>query len=145
MTLNDLTSQPTGPTFPLRQKSRIAPLRILHVDDEPDVRELVNLSLSLEPDLATRSCGSGKEALAVAANWRPHLILLDVIMPGMSGISTLARLRFDAESRMPIVFMTGVRRFPEPEYYRSLGAAGVIFKPFEPANLAASVRMYLQR
>ncbi|MGZ6503314.1 MAG: hypothetical protein ACXVC1_10185, partial [Tumebacillaceae bacterium] len=72
MVLNDLTSFPTGPMVPIRQKSQFAPIRILHVDDEPDVRELVNLSLSLEPDLVTRSCGSGKEALAVAADWSPN-------------------------------------------------------------------------
>jgi DNA-binding response OmpR family regulator len=142
MKLNYVTSYPTGPTFPLCQESWIAPIRILHVDDEPDIRELVKLSLSLKPDLVTRSCSSGKEALAVAADWRPNLILLDVIMPGMGGVATLARLRIGAKSRMPIIFMTGFRA-QEPEYYRSLGAAGVIFKPFEPATLAASVRKFL--
>jgi CheY-like chemotaxis protein len=92
-----------------------------------------------------RARTAGKEAIAVAADWKPNLILLDVIMPEMGSVATLARLRIDAKLRMPVIFMTGFRRAQHPEYYRSLGAAGVIFKPFEPATLAASVRKYLQR
>jgi len=142
--LIDLTSHLTRSTFAIRRQPQIAPpVRILHVDDEPDIRELVELSLGLEPDLVTRSCGSGKEALAVAAEWKPNLILLDLIMPGMGGVGTLARLRIREDSRTPVVFMTGLRRADEPEYFRFLGAAGVIFKPFEPAALAASVREFL--
>jgi CheY-like chemotaxis protein len=144
MLLNDPMSCPTR-TFALRQECCISPIRILHVDDEADIRELVELSLSQESDLVTRSCCSGKEALAIAADWRPNLILLDVVMPGMGGIGTLARLRIDVKSGMPVVFMTGLRRAHNPEYYRSLGATGVIFKPFEPATLAASVRGFLHR
>jgi CheY-like chemotaxis protein len=145
MMLNDLTSYVARSTFAFRQERRIAPKRILHVDDEADIRELVELSLSLEPDLVTRSCGSGKEALAVAAEWKPKLILLDLIMPGMGGVGTMARLRIDVKSRMPIVFMTALREAREPKYFRSLGAAGVILKPFEPTTLAASVRDFLPR
>jgi CheY-like chemotaxis protein len=144
MPLNELMSHPTR-TFALYQERCISPIRILHVDDEADIRELVELSLSQEPNLVTRSCASGKEALAIAADWRPNLILLDVIMPEMGGIGTLARLRIDVKSGMPVVFMTGFHRAHKPEYYRSLGAAGVIFKPFEPATLAASVRGFLHR
>jgi CheY-like chemotaxis protein len=142
MLLNDLMSHPTR-TFALHQECCISPIRILHVDDEADIRELVELSLGQEPDLVTRSCASGKKALAMAADWRPNLILLDVIMPEMGGIGALARLRIDVKSGMPVVFMTGLHH--KPEYYRSLGAAGVIFKPFEPATLAILVRGFLHR
>jgi DNA-binding response OmpR family regulator len=126
-----------------RNQNQKTPIRILHVDDEQDIREVVELSLGLEPDFVTRSCGSGKEALAVAADWKPDLLLLDLMMPHMSGVTTLARLRADIKSRMPVVFMTALGRFREPDYFRSLGAAGVIYKPFEPVTLAASVRGYL--
>lgn len=51
-------------------------IRILHVDDEPDIREVVELSLGLDAAFATRNCGSGNEALAVAADWQPDIILL---------------------------------------------------------------------
>ncbi len=144
MLLNDLVS-PLTRSFPSRFAESASFFRILHVDDDADIRDLVELSLGQEPDLVTRNCASGKEALAIAADWTPSLILLDVIMPGMGGIGTLARLRVNARSDMPVVFMTGLHRAQKPEYYRSLGAAGVIFKPFEPATLAASVREFLHR
>ena len=53
-----------------RQGGRMSPVRVLHVDDEPDIREVVELSLGLDPDLQVRSCGSGGEALAAAADGR---------------------------------------------------------------------------
>jgi CheY-like chemotaxis protein len=137
------------PSFARRQTGEMAATRILHVDDEPDMRDIVELLLSQQSDFAMRSCGSGKEALAIAADWKPDLILLDLMMPQMGGVTTLARLRIDQKSRMPVVFMTGCRMAQEDQYedqyFRSLGAAGVIFKPFEPMTLAASVRGYLRR
>jgi DNA-binding response OmpR family regulator len=132
-------------SFTRCQGSQVPAIRILHVDDEPDIRELVELSLGLQPDFVTRSCGSGKEALAIAVDWKPDLILLDLRMPQMGGVATLTRLRIDPKSSMPVVFMTGLRKTRETEYFWSLGAAGVIFKPFEPTTLAASVRGYLHR
>ena len=144
--LYDKTVASIGPrSLARRRGSQMAAIRILHVDDEPDIREVVEMSLGQETDFVTRSCGSGKEALAVAADWKPDLILLDLIMPQMGGVTTLARLRTDLKSSMPVVFMTGCRETEETEYFRFLGAAGVIFKPFEPMTLATSVRGYLPR
>ncbi len=142
---SDRTAPSTGHRFfvPDRSSRTQMPIRILHVDDEPDIREIVEQSLGLEPGFVTRSCGSGKEALVLAADWKPDLLLLDLMMPQMGGVTTLARLRSDVTSHMRVVFMTALRRFREPEYFRSLGAAGVIYKPFEPMTLAASVRGYL--
>lgn len=116
-------------------------LRVLHVDDEPDIREVVEISLGLDPDFETRSCGSGLEALAVSADWPPDIILLDVMMPVMDGPATLARLRDNAQTaNIPVVFMTARAQTREIDLFRSLGAAGVIPKPFDPMTLAASVR-----
>jgi CheY-like chemotaxis protein len=133
------------PSYARRQGNQVPAIRILHVDDDPDIREVVQLSLGLQPDFVTWSCGSGKEALAIAPDWKPDLVLLDLMMPGMGGVMTLARLRLDPKLRMPVVFMTGRRIAQGTEYFRSLGAAGVIFKSSEPMNLAASVRGYLHR
>src|SRR5258707_8614949 len=120
-------------------------LHILHVDDEPDIREVVEISLGLDPDLVTRSCGSGEEALLVVMSWPPDLILLDVMMPVMDGPTTLARLRADVRIAMvPVVFMTARAQAREIDLFRSLGAVGVIPKPFDPMTLAASVRAYAQ-
>jgi CheY-like chemotaxis protein len=119
-------------------------VRVLHVDDEPDIREVVEVSLGLDPDFVTRSCGSGSEALTVAADWSPDIILLDVMMPVMDGPATLARLRDNARTAaIPVVFMTARAQTREIELFRSLGAAGVIPKPFDPMALAASVRSYV--
>jgi CheY-like chemotaxis protein len=123
----------------------MSPLRVLHVDDEPDIREVVELSLSLDPEFETRGCSSGKEALAAAQNWAPDVILLDVMMPHMDGPTTLARLREDAHTaNIPVVFMTARARASELDHFRSLGAVGVIPKPFDPMGLAGSVRSLLQ-
>jgi CheY-like chemotaxis protein/HPt (histidine-containing phosphotransfer) domain-containing protein len=120
-------------------------LRVLHVDDEPDIREVVDISLGLDPKFETRGCGSGHEAIAVAMDWPPDIILLDVMMPGMDGPATLARLRENAKTAsIPVVFMTARAQTRELDLFRSLGAAGVIPKPFDPMTLAASVRAYIQ-
>jgi CheY-like chemotaxis protein len=120
-------------------------LRILHVDDEPDIREVVEISLGLDPGLATRSCSSGEDALVAAIEWQPDIILCDVMMPVMDGPATLMRLRENAlTASIPVIFMTARAQTRELDRFRSLGALGVIPKPFDPMTLAASVRSYVQ-
>ena len=81
-------------------------IRILHVDDEPDIREVVELSLGLNPDFEIRSCGSGAEAVAIAAEWSPFIILLDVMMPGMDGFEVCRKLKAaPATAGIPVIFM----------------------------------------
>ena len=118
--------------------------RLLHVEDEPDIREVVEMSLALDPDITLKSCASGPEALVAVADWTPDVILMDVIMPKMDGPETLKHLREDARTaKIPVVFMTAPAQTHEMEHFLSLGAAGVIPKPFDPMTLAAAVRAYL--
>jgi CheY-like chemotaxis protein len=120
-------------------------VRILHVDDEPDIREIVDMSLSLNPDFHVRACASGDEALSTAAEWSPMLILLDVMMPRMDGPTTLSHLRENAQtSDIPVLFMTARAQRREVEQFIALGAQGVISKPFDPMTLAFVVRNHLQ-
>jgi CheY-like chemotaxis protein/HPt (histidine-containing phosphotransfer) domain-containing protein len=120
-------------------------LRVLHVDDEPDIREVVEMSLGLDPDIVMRSCPSGEAALAVAEDWTPDIMLLDVMMPVMDGTATLASLRENPRTAdIPVVFMTARAQSRELDRFRSLGAAGVIPKPFDPMTLAASLRTYIE-
>jgi len=120
-------------------------LRVLHVDDDPDIREVVEGSLALDSGLVSRSCASGNEALAVAAEWPPDIVLLDVMMPEMDGPATLARFRGDPRTAdIPVVFMTARAQSREIDLFRSFGAAGVIRKPFDPLTLAASLRHYFR-
>jgi CheY-like chemotaxis protein len=118
--------------------------RLLHVEDEPDIREVVEMSLALDPDITLKSCASGPEALVAVADWTPDVILMDVMMPKMDGPETLKHLREDARTaKIPVVFMTARAQTHEMEQFLSLGAAGVIPKPFDPMTLAAAVRAYL--
>lgn len=120
-------------------------LRVLYVDDEPDIREIVELALGLDPGLWVRSCACGKDALAMAADWSPDIILCDVVMPVMDGPATLARLRQCPQiADMPFVFITSRAQAREVEHFKSLGAVGVIVKPFDPMMLADSVRSHLR-
>lgn len=117
---------------------------VLHVDDESDIREVVEIALGFEPDLTIRSCSSGSEALLAAVECPPDIILLDVMMPVMDGPTALALLRDDSRTAgIPVVFMTARVQARELEFFRSLGAVGVIAKPFDPMTLAASVRAHL--
>jgi CheY-like chemotaxis protein len=119
-------------------------IRILLVDDEPDIREVVDVSLGLDRDFQTRACASGADALVTAAEWSPSLILLDVMMPLMDGPTTLANLRKNPRTaHIPVIFLTARTQIGEIEQYISLGAQGVLSKPFNPMTLAASVRDYL--
>jgi CheY-like chemotaxis protein len=119
-------------------------IRILNVDDDPDIREVADLSLGLDPDFEVRSCASADEALMIAAAWTPFLILLDVIMPGMDGPTTLKHLRENpATADIPILFLTARAQSHEVAHLISLGALGVISKPFDPITLAAQVRNHL--
>ena len=118
-------------------------LKILYVDDEPDIREVATLSLEMDPDLEVRATGSAEEALALldAGDWTPDLLLLDVMMPGTDGPTLLAAIRerpaFDAA---PAVFITARAQRQESERLIGLGAIAVIAKPFDPMTLAAEVK-----
>jgi len=119
-------------------------IRILHVDDEPDIREVVDMSLGLNAEFEVRGCASGAEAITAAAEWSPFLIMLDVMMPGMDGPTTLAHLRKNPRTcEIPVLFMTARAQAREVEQFVALGAQGVVSKPFDPMTLAALVRSHL--
>ena len=119
-------------------------IRILLVDDEPDIREVVDVSLGLDPEFRMRACASGADALVTAAEWSPTLILLDVMMPVMDGPTTLENLRKNPRTaHIPILFLTARAQSGEIERFIALGAQGVLSKPFDPMTLAALVRRHL--
>jgi two-component system, OmpR family, response regulator len=120
--------------------------RILYVEDEADIQAVARLALEAVGGFTVRICSSGEEALREAARFSPELILLDVMMPGMDGPTTLARLREQAPfARTPVVFMTAKVQPAEVAQFKSLGALDVIPKPFDPMVLAGQVRAIWER
>jgi CheY-like chemotaxis protein len=122
----------------------MVPTKVLLVDDEPDIRRIAHISLQRVGKLEVVVASSGLEALVLAARERPDVVLLDVMMPELDGPSTFQRLRAAPETAdIPVIFMTAKAQKHEVEAFRSLGAAGVIPKPFDPMTLAAEVRRIL--
>jgi CheY-like chemotaxis protein len=120
-------------------------VRVMYVDDEADIREVAELSLGLDPEIEVRTCASGADLLEAAASWRPDIILLDVMMPGMDGPTTLAGLRRNPDlTTIPVVFITARTQAREVDRFVALGAVGVITKPFDPMTLATTAKQYLK-
>ena len=114
---------------------------VLYVEDDPDIQMVAQMALEVVGGLALRTCSSGREALLAATTCQPDLILLDVMMPDMDGPATLAELRkIGATAATPVIFMTAKVQAAEVAHYKSLGAIGVIAKPFDPMQLAQQVR-----
>lgn len=112
--------------------------KILHVDDDPDIRMITRLSLENVGGYTVRQCSSGEEALACAAEFLPDLALLDVMMPDMTGDETSKRLQ-DVIGPVPVVFMTAKADRDTRTSLLALGAIGVIVKPFDPMKLAGDL------
>lgn len=113
---------------------------ILYVDDEPDIRTVVQLALEKGGDFNVVTAASAVEAFSRLENWLPDLIVLDVMMPGTDGPALLAQLRTDSRfSHIPVVFMTAKAQPRELEVFKALGVLDVIAKPFDPFTLAANL------
>jgi CheY-like chemotaxis protein len=111
--------------------------RILLVEDDPDVQVVTEFALSSVGGFSVEVCGTAREALDRVEGFAPDLILLDVMMAGMDGPSTLHALRqLPATADIPVVFMTAKVQPHEIARYRELGSLAVISKPFDPATLA---------
>ena len=119
--------------------------RILVVDDDPDILQFVRLNLELDGfqvDLA----GGGKEALERAAESPPDLMLLDVMMPEIDGLTVLRRLRSDpGTSSIPVIVLTARSLAEDRVKGLDLGADDYITKPFDLEELIARVRTVLRR
>jgi DNA-binding response OmpR family regulator len=116
-------------------------IKLLLVEDEPDILEVVKLALELYGDFEVIDCSSGEEALRIVGNYKPDVFLLDYMMPEMSGPQVLARFReVPGLEDVPAIFLTArVGSAAKAELYE-LGAKAVIYKPFKPTTLSAQVK-----
>jgi DNA-binding response OmpR family regulator len=121
------------------------PTKILLVEDDADIKELTVLALEAAGGFLVHACDSGRLAVHLARTLAPDLIILDWMMPGFDGGQTLEALRAEpATAVIPVVFMTAKLRAGEVERMRSLGAAEVIAKPFDPMKLPDQIREILR-
>ena len=115
--------------------------RILYVEDEPDIRTVAEMALETLGGYEVILCASGEEGVQRAAQERPDLILLDVMMPGMDGFETFREIRAQPGcADIPIAFMTARVQPQEQDSFLKIGAVGVIAKPFDPMTLPDQVR-----
>jgi two-component system, OmpR family, phosphate regulon response regulator PhoB len=119
--------------------------RVLIVEDEPDIRDLVLFHLRREGYQAS-SAGSGEEALRQVRQAPPDLVLLDLMLPSMGGLEVCRRLRQDATTAaLPIVMLTAKGDEVDRVLGLELGADDYVVKPFSPKELLARVRAVLRR
>ncbi|MBN1799125.1 MAG: response regulator [Spirochaetales bacterium] len=115
--------------------------KILYVEDDPDIQEIARLALIDVGGFDVRICSFGREALQIAPVFSPDLIILDVMMPDMDGISTFKALRdLEATKHTSIIFLTAKVQPEEVKQYYAMGALEVIYKPFDPLTLADFIK-----
>lgn len=110
---------------------------ILYAEDDGDIRSVVEITLQNFSDFRLLSCNGGGEALKMADTSSPDMVLLDVMMPDVDGLTVLKTLKKREDfHNVPIVLMTAKVQKHEVEQFKALGAIDVIVKPFDPLTLA---------
>ena len=115
--------------------------KILHVDDDEDIRALTLISLETVGGFQIMQCDCGKAAIAAAPDFAPDLLLLDSMMPEMSGEETFSALQAMPDTaHIPAIFMTAKAQASATNEMLELGALGVVTKPFDPMTLPDQLR-----
>ncbi len=130
-------------TVPINHAEKTVPTlrRLLYIEDEPSIQAIVKLTLEEIGRFTVYSCSSGSEAISNGAEFMPDLILLDVMMPGMDGPTTLKALRQLPElATTPVIFMTAKNSPDEIGNLKAQGAIAVITKPFDPLTLCDEIQ-----
>jgi len=120
-------------------------VKILYVEDDPDIQTVAKMALEMLGGFELEVCGDGYQALEKAQAFAPDLFLLDMMIPGMTGIQTLDRLRaLPGLEKVPAIFMTAKIQNHEIEAYKRQGVLGLIPKPFDPMALANDINSIWQ-
>jgi len=119
-------------------------VKVLVIDDEDDIRRIARLSLAAVGGMDVCEANGGSVAVAAALRNQPDVVLLDMMMPGMDGLATFRALQENPETaEIPVVFLTAKAMSAEVSRLKSLGARGVLVKPFDPMTLPALLRELL--
>jgi CheY-like chemotaxis protein len=117
--------------------------RVMCVEDDADIRTILEFSLATVGGYEVLCCAGGRSALEQAPAFRPDLVLLDVMMPDLSGPETLVLLRaLPSMAGVPVVFLTAKAMPDELEQLLVHGATGLIVKPFDPMTLPKDILPY---
>ncbi|MFZ4585201.1 MAG: response regulator [Acidimicrobiia bacterium] len=120
--------------------------QVILVDDDEDVRALVQASIGTNGTWDVRSFATADEALNAARADTPDVFLLDVMMPGTDGVELFGLIRRDVYLRsVPVVFLTAKAAPLDAGEYLTMGAHGVIVKPFNPASLSDELEHILEK
>jgi two-component system, OmpR family, response regulator len=120
--------------------------KILIVEDEKDIQMIAEMGLKDIGKIEVKVASDGVEALKILESWRPDLILMDVMMPNLSGVETIKRLSKEQNLKeIPIVLMTAKSEKEEVEEYKRLGVLEVIIKPFDPTTLAEELTKLMDK
>jgi len=115
--------------------------KILYVEDELDIQAIAQIALEAVGGFTLKTFTNGYDAIDEISNYQPDLILLDVMMPGIDGPSTLKEIRKKPEfEHIPAIFMTAKVQPEEVNELRENGAIDVIAKPFDPMELANIIK-----
>jgi two-component system alkaline phosphatase synthesis response regulator PhoP len=119
-------------------------MTVLIIDDDPSIRRLAAAFLSGKAGMTVFEADSGQAGVAMAERERPDAILLDAVMPDMDGPVTFAQLQqHPACASIPVIFLTATTQGDALDQLMSLGARGLLHKPFKPAALPDAVRALL--
>jgi two-component system, OmpR family, response regulator len=113
--------------------------KVMIVDDDAFIRQVAQMTLARVGNWTVVAAPSGSAALKMIPEEQPDIILLDVMMPGMDGPTTLSKIREEYPT-IPVIFMTAKVQHHEVEAYLSSQADGVISKPFDPMELPNQIQ-----
>lgn len=121
-------------------------IKILYAEDDPDIREIAKIALEDLGGFEVKYCNNGKEVIESVNDFKPDLLLLDVMMPEMDGPTTLQNLqKLKGFNNTPVIFMTAKIQSNELAQYQAMGVVDTIIKPFDPMTLANTIRTIFKK
>lgn len=128
------------------RKTAVATKRILIVDDDADILEATQLCLEITGQWEVLKASNGPDGIAIAQSEKPDAILLDMMLPGMDGLTILQRLRENSETQqIPIIILTAKAQSHKQQYFGQLKVASVITKPYDPLTISDQIALALTK